>query len=108
MYDSIDIEEDTLRQLDGDNDQVYMMYIGQKDKNGKEIYIGDILKTSNDDPEYDYWDENDYGYTVVKETEDLGYSFSNWSVYSNDYEFYSSIKFVEVVGNIYENPELVN
>ena len=106
MYDTIDCEGDILRQLDGDNDQVYMMYIGHKDKNGKEIFIGDILATSNDNEEFDTWDKEENGYTVVQPTNDLGYTFSKWSLDNSEDSIYNS-KFVEIIGNIYENPELV-
>lgn len=108
MYDSADIEDDTLRQLDGDNDQEYMMYIGRKDKNGKKIFIGDILATSNDDPEYDIWSKEDNGYTVVEgRGEELGYRFSHWHLDYPDQDSIYSEKYVEVIGNIYEDTELI-
>lgn len=102
---------------------VVMQYTGLKDKNGKEIYIGDILATSNNDEksndfiEYDNWDKEDHGYTVViDDPQQLGFWFTEWEV-DNDYlesegvyekSSVYSLGFVEVVGNIHENPELLN
>jgi uncharacterized phage protein (TIGR01671 family) len=85
-------------------------FTGLKDKNGKEIYIGDILATSNSDETYDIWNKETYGYSVVEaDKESLGFNFTNWSV-DNEEDFDKSVyslMFVEVVGNIFENPELI-
>lgn len=86
---------------------IYMQDTGLKDKKGKEIYFGDILATSNNNPDYDLWSEGDFGFTVVKERPDeLGVYYSNWEIAQEDEIIYSNM-FVEVVGNIYENPELL-
>lgn len=96
-------------------------YAGLKDRNGKEIYFGDILATSNEIKEnewteYDIWDKEENGYTVVLEKEDeLGVTYSNWHVENdfiaeeNRFEKNSiySLAFVEVIGNIHSNPELL-
>ena len=85
-----------------------MQFTGLLDKNGKEIYFGDILQTSNSDDSdgLDLWKPEDFGYTVVVENPDeLGVDFTGWVV-GEDESVYSTL-FVEIIGNIYENPELI-
>lgn len=75
---------------------VLMQYTGLKDKNGKEIYEGDIVMDCINYSKYKvmYVVENWTGY--VAETLDEA---ECWYLY----EFSE----LEVIGNIYENPELL-
>lgn len=89
-------------------DSVLMQSTGLKDKNGVEVFQGDIVKVTDEDEEYSY-------ISVVKNYAEEGYPAfdieapSSWYYESNvlstimggDYET------IEVIGNIYENPELL-
>jgi uncharacterized phage protein (TIGR01671 family) len=94
------------------NDIVVMQYIGLKDKNGKEIYEGDIIKW-DDSSKGRYWRvavvelNPDIQFRIVTNTlhpescrKGTVFHFANF-VYTNTHEA------LEIVGNIYENPEIV-
>ena len=85
-----------------------MQYTGLKDKNGKEIYEGDIFKYDEvrDDDGYILDSEE---YVKVEWVEELG-GFHIVNV--NDEPYCTVAEALEddlyVIGNIYENPELMN
>ena len=71
----------------------YMQFTGLKDKNGKEVFEGDVVKTATGEIAQVSWDDFFVGFTLK--------TISKWNPKSvwNDQ--------VEIIGNVYENPELI-
>lgn len=81
---------------------------GLKDKNGRLIYEGDILATSNKDPQHDLWEPEDWGYTAIYWNEkNLCFAGTKWFIDGPEEESVFNAEFVEVVGNVHQNPELL-
>lgn len=80
------------------NDLIWKQSMGLKDKNGKLIYEADIVKYSDD-----YWIVF-YG----KSRMEWGLMGRDYSIYGRDIKKYDiDIVSCEIIGNIHENPELV-
>jgi len=80
--------------VNDDSELVVMQYIGLKDKNGVDIYEGDIFQ-DEEDLSYDFveWDSS-YG----------GFTTHHWW---GPVELAERSGYKEVIGNIHENPELL-
>lgn len=83
---------------------VLMQSTGLKDKNGKEIFEGDIVRNGTDVADIKRHPTLGF-YTVVNGKE--GFFGDGMSIddFEEDAEEFSEI--IEIVGNIYENPELL-
>lgn len=89
LWSLIEDADDAELQLE-DNYEL-MQYTGLKDKNGREIYEGDIVK-------------NEYGKVMEVQYDPRSAAFG-----VGDYYFgtIGSGKTLEVIGNIFDNPELL-
>ena len=81
-----------------DEDVEFMQSTGLKDKNGIEVYEGDIVKCSRGCPHLIYW-EKELGGTYIG-------GMPAWYL-SGLNEGYAWTGTEEIIGNIYENPELL-
>lgn len=78
------------------DDTVLMQYTGLHDKNGNEIYEGDFVMFGTTRLEV-IWDENRVAFATLDiKRKDMG-GMQN-----------KKGRFGEIIGNIYENPELLN
>lgn len=77
---------------------ILMQSTGLKDKNGKEVFIGDIIKCTRGCP-HEVYLEKEYGGT---------YTGGMPAIYLKGIrEGYAWTEHEEIIGNIYENPELL-
>lgn len=90
--------EDRKKWLHFDDYDSIMQSTGLKDKNGKEVFVGDIIKCTRGCP-HEVYLEKEYGGTFIGGMP---------AVYLKDLgEGYAWTEHEEIIGNIYENPEFL-
>ena len=78
----------------GNEDMVLMQYTGLSDKNGKDIYEGDVVTNVKFKDGSDY---NNVNLHIYYENAHFGVGMANLS----------DVKELEVIGNMFENPDLI-
>lgn len=83
------------------DEYILLQYTGIKDINGKEIYEGDIVKISISEGYREYYGQVEYTAKIERRISEFSLPPLNISLSDE------SIAEIEVIGNIYENPELL-
>ena len=89
-------DNDDLCERDGHSGAILMQYTGLKDKTGKEIYEGDIVGY----PSTEFIGEVRYG--TLQQTR-----FFLYGINVDENKDLRSTSDIEIIGNIYENKELL-
>lgn len=74
---------------------IVMQYTGLKDKNGKDVYEGDVLTICNGSIN---------GYKLLEKNRGVIFKDGSFNIPIFDFD---STHYFEVIGNIYDNPELL-
>lgn len=96
----------------------FMQYTGLKDKNGKEIYEGDVLQLVDEIGEHvrvicEFGNRRITSFSGTEIDVQCFYFKTvktNWKTnpVANNYKGMHDLEIIEVIGNIYEHPELVD
>jgi len=103
-YGNIDVRAYLDRNGISRNSYILNQFTGLKDKNGKEIYEGDIVS-------FIVSDENRHTFDMIGEVD---FEEFEYVVYTNEDKWpcvsfhVIELKNLEIIGNVYQNPELLN
>lgn len=85
------------------DDCVLMQSTGLRDKNGKEIFEGDIVKVTDDDERTNF---PDGGIGTICGLDEIFMWYIDGQVHNGLFDI-SQEYYIDVIGNIYENQELL-
>lgn len=95
-----------LDDVDWKKELIWLEFTGLKDKNGKEIYEGDVLRRAKDGNNYTFYIVVEFNNGVFFGTTRPGFNHrltaERWGNCDSDGEGYN-----EIIGNIYQNPDLI-
>ena len=95
-----DINEDFRLERDGESCLKLLQYTGLKDKNGVEIYEGDMVET--------VWNGEVFAGVVVYDLSEVGFKVTDGKEeYGSNFQYLAGNDENEVIGNIYQNKELL-
>lgn len=88
--DSFEVNLDTIGQ-----------YTSLKDKNGKRVFEGDVVRA--------VYNREENIYVVVWDEEELDFKATNGKEnYGRNFQYMPCCEEVEIIGNVYDNPELLD